>query len=971
MDGEDEMAALCRICQEPSNMAKDLFAGQRSGKLTYEIINDIYQLGILPDDGLLRYICNKCHQTTLKFYRFKRCAETALECLQKISDPSQKGIKLEPDEEITVEGEDVVKERRKTTNSLCRLCANVSRFYRNIFMQKHHGLPVYHIINELLSFKVAPGDDFPAWVCQACLTTLIDFYKSKRLALYKSSSLPQPPSSDTNAVAETKPLVKVRSQESMMERMVNHESDKSPRKVPAPVRHPAVDSSEPSTSQRASPPQVGVVGAISGGVEDKEDLDDYLEWMEYVEFTDFIDSFPLPNCDDVPGLDAVVLQGMQEALSSRGSKESMMQSALRAQQRALVHRMQSLKSTQTNQKRLHELRMMRLKADIALKEQKVRHMRDMMTMRRKIMDSKEEIRKIKAKTQELNAWRQSLERSKGSSSTGDVSASSPVAPANIRSQTSVSLTPHSPAPGESSDVSSAEKVAVKEEPKEDYIGETEVRIKDEPMSDNEEANSESVGADSMVMNVIPMIEVTPDIKIEMDTSADAERPSCSEGDKEASSTEAKRNSPEYPTETLRLAVEAVARHGCSVHMAASRYEIPLGMLKNYLNIGEASGYLRSISRSESDRELTLSVEGEERLAKFVSEMKQRGFALHKDTVEQVANVFLEEELSVPPINLPNDDQPCVSSQWVSSFCTRHSSNLCNKPDTTRLPAGLQESTLLVDFYDIIKLIYRRLGIVVAPHQVWNCDEATLCLAKQDGRVVSKAGRRYYCEDVGCTEVMLSTVLCSVSAAGKIGPCIFLTKEKCTKSPLVPQNLMVETTNSGRLDHKVFRKWFGKFVAEVRVKKPILLVIEAKNNYLSPEVVDLAMEKGVVFVPIHFSASGSPHPVLRSVLRSLMDSWGKYLSVFQNGDATVVPWHSHVLYWFLSALREADNMDSIVAGFCKAMIYPPHRWVLERPKAAGYERAKGAEEEESRTFEGTSFEQRLKELMKSLYTEKQS
>ncbi|XP_046408042.1 uncharacterized protein LOC124172639 isoform X2 [Ischnura elegans] len=159
----DDMVVSCRTCFGACRSARKIFADHEPGVPLYKTINDIYELNIVPGDGLAEHVCDSCFQSVLRFQRFRSTSNQSHVALTSIKK------KLSED-------------KVKSMDNLCRLCVNQSNMFGHIFDQKHRGVHVYEIINDLCRLNVCEDDGLPAWLCEGCHGEVVEFSDCKRFA---------------------------------------------------------------------------------------------------------------------------------------------------------------------------------------------------------------------------------------------------------------------------------------------------------------------------------------------------------------------------------------------------------------------------------------------------------------------------------------------------------------------------------------------------------------------------------------------------------------------------------------------------------------------------------------------------------------------------------------------------------------------------------------------------------------------
>jgi hypothetical protein len=303
-------------------------------------------------------------------------------------------------------------------------------------------------------------------------------------------------------------------------------------------------------------------------------------------------------------------------------------------------------------------------------------------------------------------------------------------------------------------------------------------------------------------------------------------------------------------------------------------------------------------------------------------LAKNGFGLTKTEVQDLVAEYLKKTgiQSRFKNNRPGND-------WWLAFKSRYKLSI-KKPEGLEhsRKSQLSDPFVIYEFYDRLEKAIEDANLNNKPHQIFNCDETSFCHDPKKTKVVAVRGQSCY-RHTAANARENTTVLACVNAAGEKMPPLVIFKGKNLWNKWIPANetfpgTSYTATPNGWMTSEVFENWFKNqflpFVGEVR---PIILIFDDHTTHVTPQLLQLAEESGVIIQKLPAHTSSKLQPLDVACFSSLKTKSDNLLVTWQRSNAGMRPSKENFSK-LLGRAWESLKESNIKNGFRATGIFDP-------------------------------------------------
>ena len=317
----------------------------------------------------------------------------------------------------------------------------------------------------------------------------------------------------------------------------------------------------------------------------------------------------------------------------------------------------------------------------------------------------------------------------------------------------------------------------------------------------------------------------------------------------------------------------------------------------------------------------LTTVDEDALVSYLIYMAERGFPLTRTMTKAFAWAIAKRSDRQDRFN----PETGPGEHWWVNFRKRHPRLALRKADKLeRSRAEALSPEIVKEYFELLKALLERNGLMNSPRQLYNCDETFLPLDYTREKVVTLKNTKYvYAQSQGTTDHI--TVLCAASAAGIPLP-PFIIYPKCFPGGQYrfdgPDDALYGKSESGWIDSELFLAWLKKiFLKYVVTQRPVILFTDGHKTHMTLDVIDLCRENGIVLFCLPPHTTHALQPLDVAVFKSLKDHFSKSVRALAFSKPNFVVSKRDFARVFKGPFERAFSITNIKSGFSKSGIFP--------------------------------------------------
>lgn len=327
-----------------------------------------------------------------------------------------------------------------------------------------------------------------------------------------------------------------------------------------------------------------------------------------------------------------------------------------------------------------------------------------------------------------------------------------------------------------------------------------------------------------------------------------------------------------PHKVARKALYQVFNKQLSIRKAAREHNI------SYSSLQRRTSELVDVEKKRGP-ETIFNKSEEETMAKYLSEMAQRGMGLRPtEFLDFVENIMKNDKRR----KTFKDGRP--SWDWYYAFMKRNKHIVQKRKETPLEISRAKVTTEEVDgWFHNYRMFMSDNHLMDKPERVYNADETGFTMGSKSGEVIGPA-KKVQKEPVphvsGGRSKERVTVMYCANAEGSILPPFFVfARPKPTSYDLLAgshRNARAEFTDKGWMDAETFRKFIHHLHAHAVKERPIVLLIDSVGSHVDMESFSAAKELGIEIYRLVRNATHLMQPLDVGVYGPMKKSWYKHL-----------------------------------------------------------------------------------------------
>jgi len=269
-----------------------------------------------------------------------------------------------------------------------------------------------------------------------------------------------------------------------------------------------------------------------------------------------------------------------------------------------------------------------------------------------------------------------------------------------------------------------------------------------------------------------------------------------------------------------------------------------------------------------------------------------------------------------------------SQKWWRLLKNRHERMCLRRPEPTAAVRHMcMNRSKVGKYFEALKSLLMKTGLVDKPQQVWNMDETGVQLEHKPRRVLAQKGSKFlHARTSGNRETL--TVIACVNGAGESIPPHIIAKGKTSKSlhgfdmQSAPEGSTWSVSSSGWTKQGIAKLWFEKsFLPNIGKERPQVLILDGHDSHNFVELISLAMENEIQIIELPAHTSHWLQPCDRTLFKPLKDAYNDACQEMMNAYPGTTVSHSNFCSLFTKAWKKAVTPENIKSGFQACGIYP--------------------------------------------------
>ncbi|KAJ8966802.1 hypothetical protein NQ314_003298 [Rhamnusium bicolor] len=333
----------------------------------------------------------------------------------------------------------------------------------------------------------------------------------------------------------------------------------------------------------------------------------------------------------------------------------------------------------------------------------------------------------------------------------------------------------------------------------------------------------------------------------------------------------------YDEQNLKNAVEEV-KNGGKLREVCRRYGVPKSTVLDRIK-GRISETCKKMGPDP-----ILTIEHEQQLADWISELARCGFPFKKnELLQSVQKIVKDENLKSPFRN----GRP--GEKWYAGFLRRHPKLVLKNGETLeKYRAQLTQEYIRSWFLDLKTFLTesKALDILDNPSRMLNEDETGFRLCPKTGRVLGLKGHNLYVVKTGNGKENL-TVLSTFTADGRLCPPVVIfpyVKPPRTIVDSVPSHWILGKSDTGWMRSEVFYEFvangLNNWLEKEDIQKPVLFLVDGHKSHMSLELSKFCSNNGIISYALPPNATHLLQPADVAVFKPLKEYWRQEVREWQ-------------------------------------------------------------------------------------------
>lgn len=316
--------------------------------------------------------------------------------------------------------------------------------------------------------------------------------------------------------------------------------------------------------------------------------------------------------------------------------------------------------------------------------------------------------------------------------------------------------------------------------------------------------------------------------------------------------------------------------GKSINKTAAKYDLSFSFLQRRVS-GKVS------VQSRNGPKPFLSLDEENVIAHYVSEMALRGMGLGPSDILDLVQNFLKKEKRK---NMFKDSRP--SYAWYYGFMARHTDKLEKRKETLLEASRSKVTKDVVDkWFDQYTAFLSEQDMLDTPHRIFNADETGFTMGSKAGSVIGPCRQRYSGDiphlSGGSIKQRLTVMYCANAEGAVLPPfCVYPGPKPTAYDPLngATRGTVIHYTRKGWMDSNTFSAFIDHFDENVsKADRPVVLLIDSVSSHINMDIFTKAATKQIEIYRLVPNATHLLQPLDKGVFGPFKMEW--YTTVRKN------------------------------------------------------------------------------------------
>lgn len=316
---------------------------------------------------------------------------------------------------------------------------------------------------------------------------------------------------------------------------------------------------------------------------------------------------------------------------------------------------------------------------------------------------------------------------------------------------------------------------------------------------------------------------------------------------------------------------------------------------------------------------------EKELAQYLATCSTMNYGLtFPDARKFSFELAVANSLKIPPNWIKNS---MAGKDWMSSFIKRHHLSL-RKPEPCSLARNTSFNQHNVnEFMKNLQTVFEREpSLAVEPNRIYNLDETAVTTVCSPPRIIAAKGTHQVNKVTSTERGEMTTLCCMVNASGNFLPPAMIFPRVNFKDEFVkdaPPSTLGLAAKSPWMTGLLFVKVLEHFVkyAKCTKEEKALLILDNHASHLHPNVIEFAIDNGVILLTLPPHCSHRMQPLDVSVFGPFNTYYASAMESFHMHYPGVFVKLKDIGKFVNEAFNRSMTPSNIQSGFRKPGIYP--------------------------------------------------
>lgn len=331
------------------------------------------------------------------------------------------------------------------------------------------------------------------------------------------------------------------------------------------------------------------------------------------------------------------------------------------------------------------------------------------------------------------------------------------------------------------------------------------------------------------------------------------------------------------SETLSVAIKE-ARSGCSLRKVGEKYQIPKSTIFKYLHMNKDKNLRENnVDILRNDVKRVFDEEEETQLEEYLEKAAYLHMGLNAKQVRELAYQFAVVKQKQ---NIPNSwhEHQMAGIGWLRYYRQRHSHLSLRKPEATSLArASSFNKANISKFFDNLQKVIEKHHFT--SENIYNLDETGISTVHNPRKVLAPKKIKQLGKFTSGERGVNNTMIACINAVGNSVPPLIVFPRVFFKDNMLkdaPPGTVGAANQSGWSTELIFRKYLDHFIKFAKPTKddPVLLIMDNHETHISIEIIEKAIDNGIVLLTLPPHTSDNLQPLDRCVFGPFKAQYNK-------------------------------------------------------------------------------------------------